>query len=195
MAEQHAAMTGDALFATEWGALTDPNAIRENAKAEDEAMMAWLYWTWANKTPYPIPGVGNIPTGSENQGLVQDLSQARKPGNLHEDRLDALVRPYPRAIAGTPEGFSFNPESRVFKLVYTPEALPGKTGAPEAQPEIFCPPRQYPKGYRVQASGATVVSQPGEPILRLANQAKAPLVRITIQPAESGGTHPVTKPK
>lgn len=182
MAVQYSADTGAALFATEWGAVTDPAAIRAGAQAMDDAMMPWLYWTWANKTPFKIPGVGALPSGSENQGVVQDLSKPRKPGNLHEDRLDALARPYPRAIAGLPQEFSFNPDTKIFRLVYLSSPAPGRSLAKEAVTEIFCPKRHYPSGYQVTVQGATVLSKLNDPILHLANQPGAPLVRVEITP-------------
>ena len=183
MAEQHSIATGAGLLASEWGAITDPAAIRNGAKLMDQAMMSWLYWTWANKTPFKIPGVGSLlPHGSENQGVVQDLAKPRVRGNLHDDRLAALSRPFPHTVAGTPQRYSFDPATRVFRLLYRPSAVAGQTLVAGAETEIFCPPRYYPRGYKVTVTGASVVSAPGDSLLRLVNQPGAAEVTLRVEP-------------
>lgn len=61
-------------------------------------------------------------------------------------KVDLLVRPYPRAIAGDPESFSYDPDSRVFQLNFRqkPEV--------EGATEIFVPNRHYPHGWRLEVS-------------------------------------------
>ena len=181
MAEQHAVATDVALFATEWGASTDLNAIRSGANLMDTAMMSWLYWAWANKTPFDIPGMGGLlPKGSENQGIVLDLSRPRTPGNVHEDRLAALARPFPRAVAGTPMRFGYDPQKRVFHLTYRPQPVGGPLAA-GAETDIFCPARAYPRGYKVGVTGASVVSAPDDRVLRLVHDGRAPDVTVSIE--------------
>jgi endoglycosylceramidase len=59
----------------------------------------------------------------------------------------AIVRPYPRAVAGDKVTFSFDAATRGFTLSYTPNA--GVT-------EVSVPARLYPKGYDVSVTGACV---------------------------------------
>jgi endoglycosylceramidase len=182
MAEQHAVTTGVALFATEWGATTDVAAIRAGANLMDGAMMSWLYWAWANKTPFDIPGMsGLLPKGSENQGIVLDLGKPRLPGNVHEDRLAALARPFPRAVAGTPVRFGYDPAKRAFHLTWRPVAV-GTPLAAGAETEIFVPSRAYPRGYEVTVTGATVTSAPDDGVLRLVHDGRAPDVTVRLHP-------------
>jgi endoglycosylceramidase len=182
MAEQYAVATGAALLATEWGAVTDVATIRAGANLMDGAMMSWLYWAWANKTPFNIPGMsGLLPRGSENQGIVLDLAKPRVPGNVHDDRLAALSRPFPRAVAGTPVRFAYDPLKRAFHLAYRPPAASTPLAA-GAETEIFCPPRAYPRGYRVTVTGASVVSAPEDHVLRLVHDGRAPDVTVHIEP-------------
>jgi endoglycosylceramidase len=149
----------------------------------DQAMMSWLYWAWANKTPFKIPGVGALlPKGSENQGIVLDLTKPRTRGNLHDDRLAALSRPFPHAVAGTPQRYSFDPAKRAFHLIYRTTAASGATLPGGAETEIFCPPRYYPGGYKVTVTGASVVSAEGAGTLRLVNLPGASTVTVLLEP-------------
>ena len=63
--------------------------------------------------------------------------------------LRALVRPYPRATAGTPLQSSFDCRSRHYTLRFRHDS------AIEAPTEIFVPALQYPPGARVEASDGT----------------------------------------
>ena len=86
--------------------------MKARAKELDDAMMSWQYWAWANKPAYEVVGgseLGDVEAGGRNHGIVYDLTGPRSEHNLHDDRLNALARPYPRAVAGTPLGFSFDP--------------------------------------------------------------------------------------
>lgn len=61
-------------------------------------------------------------------------------------KVDHLVRPYARAVAGQPIEFSFDPESNHFELVY--DEKPKVTG----ETEIFIPQRHYPSGWQLLVS-------------------------------------------
>ncbi len=72
-------------------------------------------------------------------------------GLLDEDynenpKVDFLVRPYPRAIAGEPIAFSFDHHSKVFTLEYREKQ--GVTGPTE----IHVPGRHYPDGWEIISS-------------------------------------------
>ncbi len=63
--------------------------------------------------------------------------------------VDLVVRPYPRAVAGKPVSFAYDPVTRVFDLVI--EDVPGVTGATE----ISLPAaRHYPGGWVLTTSDA-----------------------------------------
>jgi hypothetical protein len=51
-----------------------------------------------------------------------------------------------------------------------------------AETEIFCPPRAYPRGYKVTVTGASVASAPDERVLRLVHDGRAPDVTVKIEP-------------
>ncbi len=48
--------------------------------------------------------------------------------------------------------------------------------------EIFVPDRHYTKGYAVEVKGASVVSEPGSPVLKLALNRGANEVSVKVTP-------------
>lgn len=178
-AEEHSAQTGVALLATEYGAALDPSVIVEQVDDADRFMMPAIYWAYWNRTPYVFSGRGH---GAE-LGIVLDLKAPLVPGNVLEPKLDALVRPYPRAIAGTPMQWGYDSGSRTFELTYsTTPATPGGVLPASAESEIFIPRRHYPAGYRVSVSGARVLSGPRDQLLRLINRRRASVVTVRVVP-------------
>jgi endoglycosylceramidase len=147
--------TGDALLMSEFGATDDPTALRRDIEAAERHMMSWQYWSWWNRDPCCEQG---------EEGIVYDPAQPPAGDNLKQPKLDILVRPYPRAVAGVPISYTFHADAddRLFELVY--EADPTVKGPTE----VFVPARHYPGGYDVAVTGpARVVSRPGSGVLRL----------------------------
>lgn len=174
-----------ALFATEWGAFTPlnsvngdvPAAISQGARELDDAMMSWTYWTYANKTPYEVS------FGSTTQGLVDDLKQSRTtPGNVNWDRIDALVRPHPKAVAGTPLKWSFDTMSKVFSFEYSTRGVDGKVFGPGSLTEVYIPKRHYPQGYVVEVQGADVASVTNNEALYIVTNGGRESVTVLVRP-------------
>ena len=86
-----------------------------------------------------------------------------------------LIRTYPRAIAGTPRSFAFDPVSKQFTLAYDTDC------SIDAPTEIFVPvARHYGGHYAVSLSGpATVTSASDAPVLTLQTTG-AGLVEVTV---------------
>src|SRR3546814_20730918 len=59
------------------------------------------------------------------------------------------------AVAGTPETYGYDPDTRTFTLNYTPDP------AIAAPTLVFTAPRQYPGRYRVEIDGGRIVSADG----------------------------------
>ncbi|MER3453487.1 MAG: endoglycoceramidase [Acidimicrobiia bacterium] len=176
--EQHraAARNGSALFLTEFGASDDLVDIRRMADLADQAMVSWHWWhygNWSDPTGNPGP-----------QGLWgQDLD---RPGSLKQAKADVLVRAYPQAVAGRPTSFSFDLDTKEFRLDF---AADGGITAPTV---IFVPvERHYRGGYRVEVSGpAMVTSAPNAPKLTLRNTGTGP-VTVRVRPVwPEGGPNP-----
>ena len=112
-----------------------------------------------------------------------DPSQPLVPGNVFETKWDAFVRPYPRAVAGTPRHWHYDPKTRQFTLSYTPTRADGAGRHPAtAETEVFLPPRHYPGCYRATAQGARVTSPPGDPRFRLLADLAAAEIHVQVTP-------------
>jgi hypothetical protein len=175
-AEARAASSGDGLLMDEWGNSTDLTVVQRMAAEADQHKVGWGVWSYedcCNSAAAIVANGKRAPTAR---------------GNLRLSILKALVRAYPRAIAGTPSGWSYDPTSNVFSLSYSTRRVSGGTFGPGAESDIEIPALQYPTGYSVQVSGARVVSAPDANLLRIANQPGADTVKLTVVPARH---HPV----
>lgn len=180
-AERQSHRTQDALLMTEFGATTDPTVVVNAMAAADRAMSSPVYWAYANNAPFPIPpGVGVA--SPREQGLVFDPSQPLVGGNLHTDIWDAFVRPFPRAVAGTPVHWNYDPDGRTFDLVYATARAGGGVLSPDSETEIFVPRRHYPDGYQATVSNGRIVSPPNDPVLRVVANPGASQIAIQVRP-------------
>jgi endoglycosylceramidase len=153
-----------ASLLTEYGASDDLPDVARLTAAADAHLVGWQYWhykEWADPTTES--------QGSGGQGLFTDDRDLR---TVKQAKADLLVRPFARAIAGTPLAMRFDTATKAFTLTYTAKPATGLT-------EVFLPVRQYPRGYRVTVSGATVVSKLGAHVLLL-KAARAGAVSVTV---------------
>ncbi|CAJ1497747.1 cellulase family glycosylhydrolase [[Mycobacterium] holstebronense] len=109
-----------------------------------------------------------------NYGLAlnQNLNDPLVGNQADNPVVVALSQPYPQAIAGTPESWSF--ADGIFRFSYSTEMADG-SGHFDAgtQTEISVPALQYPDGYQVSVTGGHVVSAPGAPVLVIASDSGA----------------------
>ncbi|MFG2818603.1 cellulase family glycosylhydrolase [Kitasatospora sp. NPDC048365] len=151
---------GVAAVVTEFGATTDAARLTRLADRFDDSMVSWMFWSLAqNQTPnHPQ----EPPTGP----------------NLMDP---AIVRPYPRAVAGTPQQWNYDTTTGTFTLWYGAAGIdPGRPVAADAVTEVYLPPSAYPDGYQVQVQGGTVVSSPGARLLQLATAPGQGTVQVTV---------------
>lgn len=107
---------GAALLLTEFGASDDLEAIARVADLADRYMVGWHYWHY---------GAWFDPTGNPaEQGLFAD--DLDRPGSLKQAKADILIRPHPRAVAGTPVAFRFERQRRVLRLAYDADPASGR---------------------------------------------------------------------
>ncbi len=185
-AEKRSRATGDALMLSEFGATDDLSTIRSNVAAADRHMISWEYWHYCEcQDP--------TTSGSGVQSVVVDPAQPPTGSNVKEAKLDILSQPYPQLIAGTPQGWQFDPATRVFRFTYSTKGPGGKRFARRTrkrskralkarQTEIFLGRTRYPTGYRVKARGAKVISKRNATRLRLVARPGRRTVRVTVRP-------------
>jgi endoglycosylceramidase len=111
---------------------------------------------------------------------VADPHEPPRGDNLNRGKLRVSSRPYPRAVAGTPESFGFDDETGTFELTYSTEGPDGERLPRRLLTEVFVPRIHYRGGYGAQADGARVVSKPGARILKLKRARGADEVSLTV---------------
>jgi endoglycosylceramidase len=173
LAERQSRRTGDALLLSEFGATDDLRTLSRTADLADRNMMSWHYWAYYGRDPC---------CERPEEGVVHDLSRPPVAGNLKEGKLAVLERPYPRAVAGTPARFRFEPETRTFDLVYSTAAAGGGPLAEGLETEVYLPDRHYREGYEAKVEGARIVSDPGAGVLRLVASPRNGMVAARVSP-------------
>jgi endoglycosylceramidase len=167
-AERHARRHGAALLLTEFGATDDCGALLRGVENADRYLLSWLYWAYWNH---------DAADERREEGIVHDLRRPPAPGNVKEEKLDVLVRPYPRAIAGTPVLIEFGHRTRELRFIYRAR------GPVERRTEVVIPARRYPDGYHVEVEGARVVSAPGARILELETEPDRDQMGVLVRPS------------
>ena len=133
--------------------LTGEAAVRRGATVEglrrlaDARMLAWLRWSYADVPAQP----GGAPA------IVRDLARPASGDNVDETRLRALDAPHPRLIAGTPEGWSLNATTGVFRAAWSTQLPSGASAADGAVSEVWLGRRHFPAGFTLTLTGAGVV--------------------------------------
>lgn len=153
---------GVAAVVTEFGATTDAARLTRLTDRFDAAMVSWMFWSEPqNQTPgHPQ----EPPTGP----------------NLMNP---AIVRPYPRALAGTPQQWNYDSTTGTFTLRYSTRRVDSGLPFPAgARTEVYLPVTGYPDGYQVESQGADVVSPPGARVLELATSPGQETVQVTVTP-------------
>jgi len=146
--------TGGALLATEWGATTTGPSITAQAAQFDAELLPWIYWS------FDVSMVKNIalpPTGS----------------NVVTSTVDAVVRPYPAVIAGTPESISYDATTHDFTATWSNREPDGRVAPAGTISSLQMPKLDYPNGYTVSVTGAAVTSAPCSTDLRVATKPPA----------------------
>lgn len=163
-AETQIAMLGATTLLTEFGATDDLADIGRVTGLADQNFVGWTYWHYKNwGDPTGGPGI---------QGLFADDADL---STLKQDKADLLVRPYPRATAGTPTALSFDTTTKAFSYSFTPDGSAHRS-------EIFAPARHYPNGYDAVITGGHAVSAANATLLQVVADPGASTVQIQITP-------------
>ena len=153
-----------ALLVTEWGATTDPATFYQTEDQFDARLVPWLYWSY-------------------NGLVVADSKQPLVAPNLNVTVLDALTRPYPTCVNGTPTRSASTPRRRRSTSRSPPDDPTGTARPRGLETVVKVPTRTYPTGYAVTVTGADVTSRPSAPTLTLRNRPGATTVSVRITPS------------
>lgn len=122
--------------------------------AMDANLLSWTLW---NYTPDNTNARGDQWNDEDASIFSRDQQTNPQDINAGGRALEAVVRPYARAIAGEPLKMSFDRKSRTFEFEFRHNS--GIT----APTEIFVPNYQYPHGYHVDVSdGAYEIDRAGQ---------------------------------
>jgi endoglycosylceramidase len=178
-AEGQAGTFDQAALLTEFGATDDLFLLESIVDLADANMMGWQYWAWWNRDPC---------CERPDEGVIDDPANPPTPEHLDEPKLDTLVRPYPRAVAGTPLGWSWNRSAHRFELSYSTAPVDGAV-SPGAVTEVWVPHRHFPTGYDiVDLQGGLVTSAADAERLEVATLPGATSVSFAVVPSGCGAT-------
>lgn len=176
-ADAHAAKTGAALLLSEFGATDSASILTSKVDRAARHMISWQYWAYCGCNDPTTEGEGDV------QAIVIDPAKPKAGDNVKWEKLKLLAVPNPRAVAGTPKSYGFDRETGIFRLSYTALRADGTGLFPGGAVTTVAVPRlHYPDGYRVQVSGARVVSGVDAPVLKLASLPGAAAVSVTVTP-------------
>ena len=173
-ADAHSRQTGDALLLSEFGATDDVATLRRITGLADRHMVSWQEWHYCGCSDPTTSGPG------DTQALVRDPAKPPRGQNVFRNKLRALARPYPQAIAGTPLRFSFDPDTRRFELVYEAKRPDGRRS--RGLTDVFVPRVQYPKGYRARAQGGSLTRVARGRQLVVRRNPAANRVKVVVEP-------------
>ena len=175
-AAEHTARTGEPALLTEFGATDDATTLAKMTARADRNLVGWLEWHYCGCSDPTTSGPG------DTQAVVLDPAKPPTGANVKAAKLALLSRPYPQAIAGTPESFGFDPGGRRFGLRYRTARAGGGALASGTRTEIALPARQYPGGYDIAVEGGSVRSRDGARTLEVAACAGVREVGVTVTP-------------
>lgn len=162
-AEDHVAETGATLLMTEFGDVQDATIHRRVTELADEFMVGWTVWGWFRA----------------NGQIKQDPAKPPTRDNLNMEVLAAVVRPYPRLVAGTPMRYAFDPGTKRFEAVFSTR-MPDGRRARRRRSEIYVPRLHYGRDYRLVVRGAEVTRGMGTQRLELRACRGARSVAVTV---------------
>ncbi|MFN8174775.1 MAG: cellulase family glycosylhydrolase [Solirubrobacteraceae bacterium] len=133
---------GAPVLLTEFGATTDIPTLQRLTSGFDRGLVPWFFWAY-------------------NEEIVTDRSAPAGLATVRSlDVLKALARPYPAALAGTPESLAFDPATRALELRYSTTGPGGRRYRPGTASVIAMPSLAYPDGYAATVTGGRVASRP-----------------------------------
>ncbi len=173
--ERHVNARSVTPLLTEFGASDNLTSLKDMVDRAAQHRIGWQYWAYCGCGDPTTTGAG------DKQALVLDPQQTPTGSNVKTAKLGALAIPHPTAVSGTPTSYVFNRTTGRFTLTYsTAKAAGGGNFATGSQTTVALPAIQYPNGYTVSVTGATVTSAPNAPELVLEQGAGTAPIQVTV---------------
>ena len=172
-----------AVFATEFGAIGNPDEIIDEVQRLDRNMVPWTHWAYWDGGTTTTPYDDTCDTCST---MIRSTELPPTGTNVVSGMERALTEPYPYVVAGTPTKYGYDFDTHVFTAAYSTTRAGTKVRfVPGSRTVIETPAYDYPDGYIVKVKGAKVVSQPNAAHLVLASKKGAKKVTVTVTPSRS----------
>ena len=168
-AETWSAGTGGALLESEFGATQNQTDIDRQVDENDGALIPWIWWSYDGE-------------------LVPDLTAPPGGANLSVPVADALIRPHPVLVAGTPTSLSYDEATRTMTFTQSTMAPSRTRLAPGTATVVEVPDRPYPDGWHAVVTGGSVTSAPNVSPLTVVADPGAARVSITVLPGAAPTT-------
>jgi hypothetical protein len=152
---------------------TQVKALQRSMQAAEDNLLNYTLW---NYTPDNINLRGDL--WNDEDLSIYSPDQCTDPRDINSGgrALEAVVRPYPIAVAGELLKASFNPHTRVFRMIFRHDP---EISAPT---EIFVPNYHYPHGYLVRVSDGQVETQYSKQTLQYWPDPNRKIHKLSIKP-------------
>jgi endoglycosylceramidase len=157
---------GPAIMMTEFGATSDESLAALLVGDASTVGLSWAWWSWRYY---------DDPTGSSDEALISSQ-------NRYSPVIGPLTQTHAVAVAGSLLSASSGQPAGSFTLVYVTNT------SIHAPTTIYISPSDYPVGYCVYASGATITSRSGAAYLSLDNQANGVTAVVRVEPGQCVGS-------
>lgn len=171
-AVRQASAGGDALFVGEFGATDDMASLARDVDLLDRRMVPWSEWAYFNEDPC---------CERPHEGLVRSLAAPPSGDNVKQDKLAILARPYPLFTAGTPQGWTWDADARLFRVSWTTAKVGGGRFGVRGVSELVLPVAAFPGRFRVGLSGAKIRGSKTSRRLRVVAKKGARTVTVTVR--------------
>ncbi len=155
--------TNGTLIDSEWGATNIPILIDVQANELDSYLIPWIFW-------------------SLNGTIIKNMDASPSGSNLDIGVVNALVRPYPMVIAGTPKSLSYDSNTHELKFMWSTKNVNGGNFKAGSLTSIEVPKITEPNGYLVTVLGGHVVSKPCSSLLNIAQDNGSTSLTVIVKP-------------
>ena len=126
----------------------------------DNGLIPWIWWAY--------------------DGFVHNMTEPLTDADVHQPTADALVRPHPVQVAGTPAALDYDEVAKVLRFRWSTTAPSGKRLPDGTETVIKVPASSLPDGYSVQVTGGTVTSAPDAEVLTIVADGSASSVFVKV---------------